>query len=85
MLGQTYLPLIVSVPHVISRRIRSLLGHDYSTYGVGIVPKYVAETYDSMLYCKTVEYSQIDRSKKVSSSLLPVCVRVQVEQLVCVF
>ena len=52
------------IPHVIRRRIRSLLGHDYSTYGVGIVPKYVAETYDSMLYCKTVEYSQIDRSKK---------------------
>ena len=55
VLGQTYLPLIVSVPHVISRRMRSLLGRNDSTYGVGIIPKYMAETYDLILYCMTVE------------------------------
>ena len=55
MLDQTYLPLIVSVPHVISRRMRSLLRRNDSTYGVGIIPKYMAETYDLMLYCMTVE------------------------------
>ena len=55
VLGQTYLPLIVSVPHVIRRRIRSLQGRNYSMEGVGIVPKYMAETYYLMLHCVTVE------------------------------